>query len=42
MTKAAKEAKEHTSWIAPDEAYDAALVGFAGYRTSTRERRSGI
>lgn len=28
MTKAAKEAKERTSWIAPDEAYDAALISF--------------
>ena len=28
MTKAAKEAKEHTSWIAPDQAYDAALASF--------------
>ena len=28
MTKAAKEAKEHTSWIAPNDAYDAALRSF--------------
>ena len=28
MQKAAKEAKEHTSWIAPDDAYDEALVSF--------------
>lgn len=28
MNKAAKEAKEHTSWIAPDETYDAALASF--------------
>ncbi|MDQ4057728.1 MAG: malto-oligosyltrehalose synthase [Actinomycetota bacterium] len=28
MTKAAKEAKLHTSWIAPDESYDAALESF--------------
>ena len=28
MTKAAKEAKQHTSWIAPDETYDAALASF--------------
>jgi (1->4)-alpha-D-glucan 1-alpha-D-glucosylmutase len=30
MTKAAKEAKLHTSWIAPDEDYDAALERFVG------------
>jgi (1->4)-alpha-D-glucan 1-alpha-D-glucosylmutase len=28
MTKAAKEAKTHTSWIAPDPEYDAALIDF--------------
>ena len=28
MTKAAKEAKEHTSWIVPDETYDSALASF--------------
>ena len=28
MTKAAKEAKLHTSWIAPNESYDAALGSF--------------
>ena len=28
MNKAAKEAKEHTSWITPDETYDAALASF--------------
>lgn len=28
MNKAAKEAKEHTSWIAPDETYDTALTSF--------------
>jgi (1->4)-alpha-D-glucan 1-alpha-D-glucosylmutase len=28
LEKAAKEAKEHTSWVDPDPAYDAALTGF--------------
>jgi (1->4)-alpha-D-glucan 1-alpha-D-glucosylmutase len=28
MTKAAREAKQHTSWLAPDEAYEGALRGF--------------
>jgi (1->4)-alpha-D-glucan 1-alpha-D-glucosylmutase len=30
MVKAAREAKTHTSWISPDEAYEAALDGFVG------------
>jgi (1->4)-alpha-D-glucan 1-alpha-D-glucosylmutase len=30
MLKAAREAKTHTSWISPDEAYEAALRGFVG------------
>jgi (1->4)-alpha-D-glucan 1-alpha-D-glucosylmutase len=28
--KAAREAKTHTSWISPDEAYETALAGFIG------------
>jgi (1->4)-alpha-D-glucan 1-alpha-D-glucosylmutase len=30
MVKAAREAKTHTSWISPDEAYETALAGFIG------------
>ena len=30
LTKAAREAKIHTSWIAPDQEYEDALLGFAG------------
>jgi (1->4)-alpha-D-glucan 1-alpha-D-glucosylmutase len=30
MLKAAREAKTHTSWINPDEAYETALLGFVG------------
>jgi (1->4)-alpha-D-glucan 1-alpha-D-glucosylmutase len=30
MLKAAREAKTHTSWISPDEAYENALLGFVG------------
>ncbi|MBS2963417.1 malto-oligosyltrehalose synthase [Actinocrinis puniceicyclus] len=30
LTKAVREAKTHTSWTAPDEAYEAAALGFAG------------
>src|SRR6202022_3867853 len=29
LTKAAREAKVHTSWTAPDEAYETAVLGFA-------------
>jgi len=29
LVKAAREAKEHTSWLHPDEAYEAALLDFA-------------
>ncbi len=30
LIKAAREAKMHTSWLAPDSAYEEALLGFAG------------
>jgi (1->4)-alpha-D-glucan 1-alpha-D-glucosylmutase len=30
MGKAAREAKQHTDWLRPDEAYDAALAAFVG------------
>jgi (1->4)-alpha-D-glucan 1-alpha-D-glucosylmutase len=29
LTKALREAKEHTSWVEPDEAHEAAVLGFA-------------
>src|SRR5207248_510490 len=29
LVKAAREAKEHTSWLHPDTAYEEALTGFA-------------
>ncbi len=34
LIKAIREAKEHTSWVAPDEAYERAVLGFA--RTAVR------
>src|SRR5207237_7387436 len=30
LEKASREAKVHTSWIAPNAAYEEALLGFAG------------
>ena len=29
LTKAIREAKEHTSWTTPDEAYERAVLGYA-------------
>ena len=37
MEKAAKEAKEHTSWVDPDPAYDAALRAFVEGALADRE-----
>lgn len=37
MQKAVKEAKVHTSWVLPDEAYDAALKGFIRHLFAHRE-----
>ena len=36
MLKAAREAKERTSWIAPDDGYEKALLGFVGRALSNR------
>jgi (1->4)-alpha-D-glucan 1-alpha-D-glucosylmutase len=37
MTKAAREAKRHTGWINPNEAYEAALKAFVGAALGRRE-----
>ncbi len=38
MTKAVREAKTHSSWINPDEAYEAALATFVGRLLDGRRR----
>jgi (1->4)-alpha-D-glucan 1-alpha-D-glucosylmutase len=38
MTKAVREAKVHSSWIDPDEAYEAALAAFVGRLLDGRRR----
>jgi len=38
MTKAVREAKVHSSWIDPDEAYEAALATFVGRLLDSRRR----
>ncbi|MEA2166505.1 MAG: (1-_4)-alpha-D-glucan 1-alpha-D-glucosylmutase [Thermoanaerobaculia bacterium] len=40
LEKAAREAKNHTSWIAPDRSYEEALLGFAGAILSDQEFRT--
>lgn len=37
LVKAAREAKERTSWLAPDEHYEAALAGFAAALLDDRQ-----
>jgi (1->4)-alpha-D-glucan 1-alpha-D-glucosylmutase len=40
LEKAAREAKNHTSWIAPDRQYEEAFLGFAGAILSDQEFRT--
>jgi (1->4)-alpha-D-glucan 1-alpha-D-glucosylmutase len=40
LEKAAREAKNHTSWIAPDRQYEAGLLAFAGAILSDHEFRT--
>jgi (1->4)-alpha-D-glucan 1-alpha-D-glucosylmutase len=42
LRKAAREAKTHTCWTEPDEAYEKALLGFAERVCANEEVRAGV